>query len=91
MPNVLYPKLKECLNRLIKNKIIEKVDNPVDWIHNLVVTEKANGSLRLCLDQKELNEVTVPELYHTPTFEEITSKLFGKHYFTILDCKEGFY
>ena len=31
VPNVLYPKLKECLERLVEKKLIQKVDYPVEY------------------------------------------------------------
>ena len=29
---------------------------PTDWVNNLVIMEKKNGSLRLCLDPRDLNK-----------------------------------
>ena len=40
---------------------VNLVDQPTDWVNNLVVVEKCNGSLRLCLDPKDLNKSTVQE------------------------------
>ena len=33
--------------------VIASVDEPNDWVHNLVITEKRNGSLRICLDPRQ--------------------------------------
>lgn len=30
--------------------IIEKVEDPEDWVSNVVATPKSNGKVRLCLD-----------------------------------------
>ena len=35
--------------------VIEKVNEPTDWVNSLVIAEKPNGKLRLCFDPKELN------------------------------------
>ena len=35
---------------LEKQDIIAKVEEPVAWVSNLVIVEKANKTLRLCLD-----------------------------------------
>ena len=37
-------KLRETLERLERKRIIASVDKPRDWVNNLVVTEKKNGS-----------------------------------------------
>ena len=65
----------------------------MDWVHNivLVIIEKSDGKLRICLDPRELNEALHPELYMIPTYDEINCKLYGKKFFSVLDCKEGFY
>jgi hypothetical protein len=47
--------LKEKLDQLEKDGIIADVKRPTDWVHNLVVTEKKNGDMRLCLDPCPLN------------------------------------
>jgi hypothetical protein len=32
--------------------IITKCDQPSDWVHNMVIVEKADKLLRICLDKK---------------------------------------
>jgi hypothetical protein len=49
------PALKQTLENLEKQGVIADVDKPTEWVHNLVITEKKNGSLRVCLDPKPLN------------------------------------
>ena len=49
-------KLKGTLNDLERKDIIAKVEEPVNWVSNLVIVEKANKTLRLCLDPPDLNE-----------------------------------
>lgn len=56
IPIAIRNKVKNALDNLESKKIIEKLNEPVDWISNLVVNEKPNGSLRLCLDPQFLNE-----------------------------------
>ena len=40
---------------MVKEKIIEPISDPTDWVSSIVVIEKKNGNLRICLDPKELN------------------------------------
>ena len=51
--------------------VLKKVDEPTDWVSNLVVVEKKEGSLRLCLDPKNLNKAIKREHHAIPTMQDI--------------------
>ncbi|KAI5748437.1 hypothetical protein M8J77_025507 [Diaphorina citri] len=87
----LLPKLEKTLNKLVEQKIIQKVDHPKEWCSNLVLVEKPNGDLRICLDPIDLNKQIKSEHFLIPTLDEIKSKLSGKRFFSVLDLKDGFY
>jgi len=57
--------------------IIARVTQPTDWVNSLVLREKENGQLRLCLDPKDLNNAIKGEHHPIPTLEEVTPKLTG--------------
>ena len=63
----------------------------MDWVNSLVVVEKADKSLILCLDPRDLNHYVKREHDKIPTVEDISSKLCGNTVFSILDEKDGFY
>jgi len=48
-------KLKEELSRLTELGIISKMNEPTSWVNKIVMVEKPNGSIRICLDPKNLN------------------------------------
>ncbi|KAI8114701.1 hypothetical protein CVS40_12951 [Lucilia cuprina] len=56
VPMKIRNKLKDKLNEMVEMNIIEKTDKPQAWVSNLVIREKKDGSLRLCLDPRELNK-----------------------------------
>ncbi|XP_031335047.1 uncharacterized protein K02A2.6-like [Photinus pyralis] len=91
IPQALYSRVKEKLVQLEKDGIITKQDKPTEWLNPLVIVEKSNGDLRLCLDPKYLNEAISREHFLIPTVEEIASKLSKKSYFTVLDMKDGYF
>ena len=70
---------------------IEKVDQPTEWVNSIVIVEKEDGSLRICLDPKDLNRAVKREHFQLPTSTEITSKLAGAKVFSKLDAKVGFW
>ena len=53
---ICTPKLKTELSRMETMGVIEKVTHPTEWVNSIVVVEKKNGSLRVCLDPKDLNQ-----------------------------------
>lgn len=43
------------------------------------------------MDPQDINKNLKEESYMIPKFEDISSQLTGKRYFSVLDIKEGFY
>ena len=91
VPHSLKERLRQAIDAKVKSEVLVKVDQPTDWVHNLVVVEKKNGSLRLCLDPRHLNDVIKREHYRIPTIREITSEFTGKSVFSTLDLKDRYW
>ena len=70
----LQDRLKLKLDLMEKHKVMQKVNKPTDWVHNLVIAEKKDGSLRLCLDPRELNKAIKRENFQIPTVENVTCR-----------------
>mgnify|MGYP001564044659 CR=1 FL=1 len=60
-----------------KMGVISKVNEPTDWANSMVVTQKPNGALRVCLDPRDLNENIKREHYQLPKKEEIYAEMQG--------------
>ena len=56
IPFAVHERVKSELERLEKLDIIERVVAPTEWVNSIVAVEKSDGSLRLCLDPRELNK-----------------------------------
>ena len=91
VPLEIMAKLNAELAEMEKEEIIARVTQPTDWVNSLVIREKPNGRLRLCLDPKDLNEAIKRDHYPTPTLEEITPKLAGAKLFSKLDARNGYW
>ena len=85
------PELKKELERQVQQGILAKVDEPTDWVNSLVVVEKANGKMRLCIDPKDLNKQIKREHFQLPTKDEILGSLAGSKWFSKLDATAGFH
>ena len=53
VPVTLKERLKQSLG------IIERVTEPSPWVSSLVVVQKPNGQIRVCLDPKESQKLGV--------------------------------
>ena len=71
VPFALRHKLKAELERLVSLNVIEKVDHSTDWVNSIVLVEKSDGSIRICLDPKDLNKAIKREFTQLPKKEEL--------------------
>ena len=62
---------------MVNANIIAPVTEPTKWISSMVVVPKKNGTLRICLDPKELNAAIQREHYPLPTIEDVATRLHG--------------
>ena len=83
--------LKKKLDELEKSGIIADVTRPTDWVHNLVVTKKKNGSMRLCLDPQPLNKANRREHHRIPTPTDVQTRLAGKQVSSVIDMRDAFW
>ena len=52
IPHAIKDKLKKELDKMEESKIITRIMEPTDWVNSLVIVEKPNRKLRICLDPK---------------------------------------
>jgi len=62
----IQDKLKCELDRLVSEKIIREINEPTEWVNRLVIVEKKNGIMRLCLDPRYLNKNRIREYFVIP-------------------------
>lgn len=65
VPFSVKKKLEKTLNEMVTSKIIAPITEPTDWVSSIVIIEKKNGSLRICLDPKHLNDAMKRPHYPT--------------------------
>ena len=91
IPKALKERFKAELDFLVTQDMISPVKEPTPWVNSIVCVTKANGSVRLCLDPRDLNKAIRKPHYVTPTFEDVPAKLNGARWFTIVDIKSGYW
>ena len=91
IPHALRDRLKQELDSMEKSGVIAKVTRPTDWVNSLVVVEKPNKKLRICLDPKDLNNAVKRPHYAMPTLEDTLARIPGAKFFSKLDAKSGYW
>ena len=82
---------KAELERLVREKVIIKEDGHTEWINSVVPAVKADGSIRLCLDPKDLNNNLERNPYCMKTMDELSGELKDSRVFTVVDAKQGYW
>jgi membrane protein involved in colicin uptake len=67
--------LKKKLNELEQNGYIRPSSSP--WGAPILFVKKKDGSMRLCVDYRALNEVTVKNKYPLPRIDDLFDQLKG--------------
>lgn len=93
IPHSLLEPLKIELERLIIRDAIVKVENISNkaCVNRIVLVERPNKKIRLCLDSSDLNKIVVKKPKMLPTLDDLATKLKGKKCFSVLDLSEGFH
>jgi len=77
------------LQELKDANIIRESESP--FASPIVVVKKKNGSIRLCIDYRKLNNQTIKDAYALPNIEETFSALTGSKWFSVMDLKSEHY
>lgn len=89
-PMHLESKIEETIKNLFDNGIIRKCNSP--WNTPLVcVWKKESADVRLCLDFRQLNQITERQAFPMPNAEEMMDTLHGTKYFSTIDLGNAFY
>ena len=91
VPIAVKEKLKNELERLQNLGVIQRVTYPTEWISSMVVVNKANNKIRLCIDPKPLNKALQRNNYPTPTIDDLLPNLSKARIFSVADTKNGFW
>ena len=87
VPLRLRDKLKATLDDLERRHIITRVEEPVDWVSNLVIVEKANNTLKLCLDPPDLNQAIEREDFKTQVLKLFQTHSMVARFSQLLTCQ----
>ena len=84
-------KVEAKLKQLEDQDIIEQVTGPTSWVSPLVIVDKPNGGIRLCVNMCKPNEALRPTHHLYPTSEEILQDQNGSNLISKIDLKEWYH
>ena len=84
-------RIKNLMDTREEEGVIRKVTKTTEWVNSMVTPEKPDGSLRLCLDPKDLNEAIVRPQYPAAKFDDITASVHGHTVFSKIDITWGYW
>lgn len=79
---------EEEITRMKEEGIIEASVSP--WSSNIVLVKKKDGSLRFCVDSRQLNDITIKDSHPLPRIDDTLDAISGSKYFSTLDLKSGY-
>ena len=91
VPEALKPKLRDELDRMTKLGVIVPVEEPSEWVSQLVICSKKSGGIRICIDPRPLNKALKREHFPLPIMEDILPELAKARVFSKVDLKSGFW
>ncbi|GFY22400.1 retrovirus-related Pol polyprotein from transposon 17.6 [Trichonephila clavipes] len=93
LPYRMNPSKKEILkreiDRLLEEGIIEECESP--YASPVVLIPKPNGTFRLCIDYRKLNEITVADTYPLPRMDDLLHQAKLTPFISTLDLRAGYH
>ena len=77
--------IEDLLNRGFARKSQSSYSSPV------VCVRKKDGTLRLCIDYRQLNRKTIPDRHPLPRIQQTVENLGGNTWFTLLDMNKAYH
>ena len=80
---------KEKLKELLDKGFIRPSISP--WGAPVLFVRKKDGSLRMCIDYRLFNKVTIKNKYPIPRIDDLFDQLQGARHFTKIDLRSGYH
>nr|XP_027192748.1 uncharacterized protein LOC113787770 [Cicer arietinum] len=89
MSTLELEELKKQLEDLLEKGFIRPNVSP--WGAPVLLVKKKDGSMRLCVDYRKLNQVTIKNKYPLPRIDDLLDQLRGASIFSKIDLRSGYH
>ena len=86
---LFLPLIEKEIKKLFEANIIVSLRFS-KWVENLVPVRKKSGEIRLCVDFRNLNRVSLKDNYPLPKMDHILQKVVGSQKMSMLDGFFGY-
>ena len=80
--------LKKQLDEMLQKGYILPSSSP--WGSPAIFVDKKDGSLHMCVDYRQLNDVTIKNKYPLPRIDDLFDQLSGAKVFSKIDLRTGY-
>jgi len=77
------------LEELLEKQFIRSSASP--WGAPVLLVKKKDGSMRLCVDYRQLNKVTIKNRYPLSRIDDLMDQLVGAEVFSKIDLRSGYH
>ena len=81
--------ISEHVDNMLKQGTIEPASSP--WASNVVLVKKKDGSLRCCIDYRQLNSVTRKDVYPLPRIDDCLDAMSSATLFSTFDLRSSYH
>ena len=81
--------LKKQLQELLDKGFIQPSSSP--WGAPILYVKKKDGTMRMCIDYRDLNKATIKNKYPLPRIDDLFDQLQGASYFSKIDLRSGYH
>ena len=81
--------MRSYIKKQLAKEYIKELKLLVEYL--ILFVFKKNGKLRMCVDYRKLNDITIKNRYPLPNISELQDRLAHAKIFTALDLRDGYH
>ena len=89
LPHVYKEAVEKEIEMMLKEEVIEVANS--EWASPIMIVKKRDDTIRLCVDYRKLNAMTLVDAYPMPRIDDILDQVSQARYITTLDLAKCYW